>query len=81
MARHPASDGRQVTPTVVLLRADIDAGAWVERPEPLQKLFHSLSNPQNARQFAQRQAWYDADRGRTTLSEFVALAERTATGR
>jgi hypothetical protein len=47
----------------------------------LQRLFQSLSNPENARQFAQRQVWYDADRGRTTLSEFVALAERTAMGR
>jgi hypothetical protein len=81
MNRHPASDGRVVTPTVVLLRADVDVGAWIERPEPLQKLFLSLSNPASARRFARRQAWYDADRGRTTLAEFVALAERTATGR
>jgi hypothetical protein len=81
MARHPAFDGRQVTPTVVLIREGIDVGAWVERPIPLQKLFQSLANPESTRQFAQRQAWYDADRGRTTLSEFVALAERTATGR
>jgi hypothetical protein len=81
MARHPASDGRLVTPTIILLRADVDVGAWVERPEPLQSLFHTLSNPESARLFAQRQVWYDADRGRTALSEFVALAERTATGR
>lgn len=80
MARHPAYDGRLVTPTVVLIRDDRDVGAWVERPEPLQRLFRSLSDPESARQFGQRQAWYDTDRGRTTLSEFVALAEHTATG-
>lgn len=81
MAQHPASDGRLVTPTVILLRANVDVGAWIERPVPLQKLFQSLFNPESARRFAQRQLWYDADHGRTTLSEFVALAERTATGR
>jgi len=32
MARHPARDGRKVTPTIVLLRDRRDVGAWVERP-------------------------------------------------
>jgi hypothetical protein len=36
------------------------------------------SSPEKARQFAERATWYDEDRGRTTIAEFVALAERTA---
>jgi hypothetical protein len=79
MKRHPAADGRAVTPTVVLLRNGRDVGAWVERSAVLQKLFRSIvTNPDNAQRFGQRQSWYDADHGRTTLSEFVELAEQTA---
>jgi hypothetical protein len=79
MKRHPAPDGRGVTPIVVLLRRGIEVGAWVERPSVLQSLFQSIgTNPENARQFAQRQAWYEADGGRTTVAEVVALAEQNA---
>jgi hypothetical protein len=79
MAAHRARDGRPVTPIVVLLRNDRDVGAWVERPAALQQLFFAMAgSPENARQFAERATWYDEDRGRTTIAEFVALAERTA---
>jgi hypothetical protein len=79
MERHLTADGRQATPTVVILRDGRDAGAWVERPAPLQKLFLSIStDPEAARRFGERQAWYAADRGATTLDEVVALAEQTA---
>jgi hypothetical protein len=76
---HRARDGRPVTPIVVLLRNDRDVGAWVERPAVLQQLFFAMAgSPEKARQFAERATWYDEDRGRTTIAEFVALAERTA---
>jgi hypothetical protein len=76
---HRARDGRPVTPIVVLLRNDRDVGAWVERPAALQRLFFAMAaNPDSARRFAERATWYDEDRGRTTIAEFVALAERTA---
>jgi hypothetical protein len=76
---HRTRDGRPVTPIVVLLRHDRDVGAWVERPAALQQLFFAMAtSPENARQFAERATWYDEDRGRTTIAEFVALAERTA---
>jgi Thioredoxin len=79
MSAHRTRDGRPVTPTVVLLRNNRDVGAWVERPAPMQQLFFAMAtDPGSARQFAQRAAWYDADRGRTTIAEFVALAEQTA---
>jgi hypothetical protein len=78
MALHHARDGRPVTPVVVLLRGNRDVGAWVERPVPLQEMFFGMANdPDRARQFADRARWYDDDRGRTTIAEFVALAEQT----
>jgi hypothetical protein len=76
---HPARDGRSVTPVVVLLRNDRDVGAWVERPAVLQQLFFAMAgSAANTRRFADRATWYDADRGRTTIAEFIALAEQTA---
>ena len=78
MARHRTRDGRKVTPTVVLLRDGRDAGAWIERPAVLQELFFAMAtDPESARQFAARASWYEQDRGRTTIAEIVALAERT----
>jgi hypothetical protein len=82
MAQHPARDGRKVTPTVVLLRDGRDVGAWIERPAPLQALFFSMAtDPESAREFGARSAWYEKDRGRTTIAEVIALAERTVPAR
>lgn len=83
MRRHPAADGRGVTPVVVLLRARAEEGAWVGRPAVLQSLFRAIgTDALSAERFARRQTWYDQDRGRTTLSELVAVAERrTVDGR
>jgi hypothetical protein len=79
MSRHRTSDGRPATPTIILLRNGIDVGAWVERPDALQHLFLTMRTiPDNGRLLADRQSWYDADHGRTALSEVVTLAERTA---
>jgi hypothetical protein len=79
MLTHRARDGRPVTPTIVLLRSNRDVGAWVERPAPLQQLFFAMAtDADSALRFSRRETWYDADRGRTAISEFVVLAERTA---
>jgi Thioredoxin len=79
MDRYRTRDGRTVTPLVILLRQDRVAGAWVERPAPLQKAFESIAtDPEARKRFENRQAWYDADGGRTTMEEIVALAERPA---
>ena len=79
MARYRTPDGRTATPIVILLRDGIEAGAWVERPRVLQELFESMrTNPESGRRLAERQTWYDADHGETTLSELVSLAERTS---
>jgi hypothetical protein len=78
MDRHRAYDGRRVTPLVVVVRRGEDVGAWVERPVVLQDLFRSMgTDPEKARRFANRQAWYDADAGRSTARELVELVERT----
>jgi hypothetical protein len=79
MRAHPTSDGRSVTPTIVLLRDGRDVGAWVERPAELQQMFLSMStNPENARRFSQRDRWYESDGGRTMLKEVLALIEQTS---
>jgi hypothetical protein len=79
MRAHPTSDGRTVTPTIVLLRNGRDAGAWVERPAELQQMFLSMSaSPENAQRFAQRHLWYESDGGRTVLQEVLALIEQTS---
>ncbi len=78
---HRTPDGRVATPLVVLVRNARDVGAWVEHPAPLEAMFRTLAtSPESARQFSDRQTWYDNDRGRTALSEFLALVERTHAG-
>jgi len=79
MRAHPTSDGRSVTPTVVMWRNGRDVGAWVERPAELQQMFFSMStSPENAQRFSQRHLWYESDGGRTVLKEVLALIEQTS---
>ena len=78
MAAHRTSDGRTVTPTIVLARNGRDVGAWVERPAELQQMFFSMStNAENAKRFSQRHLWYESDGGVTVLKEVLALIEQT----
>jgi hypothetical protein len=78
MDRHRTGDGRRVTPLVVVVRSGRDTGAWIERPDELQKLFRGMAgDSEKARRFADRQAWYDADAGKSTQREIVTLIERT----
>jgi hypothetical protein len=78
MNAHRTPDGRTATPTVVLLRNGRDVGAWVERPAVLQEMFLSMAvNPDNARRFSERGAWYESDHGVSVLTEIVVLIERT----
>jgi hypothetical protein len=78
MLAHRSRDGRLVTPVVVLLRNGRDVGAWVEHPALLARWFSAMAvDPAAARRFADRAAWYEDDRGQTTIAEFVARAEQT----
>jgi hypothetical protein len=75
---HRTPDGRTATPTIVLWRDGRDVGAWVERPAALQRMFLSMStNAESAQRFSQRHTWYESDRGRTALTEVLALIEQT----
>lgn len=73
---HRTPDGRAATPTVILLRKDREVGAWVERPVMLQRWYLAMSGTLDAgdRQ-ARKVAWYEWDRGDSSLGEIVALAE------
>ncbi|HUL74713.1 MAG TPA: thioredoxin family protein [Vicinamibacterales bacterium] len=75
--RHRTPDGRTATPTVVLIRDGVEAGVWVERPAVLQTWYLAMLDkiPMEQRT-ARKLAWYDWDRGDTTLSEIVVLAEK-----
>lgn len=77
MKRFRSRDGRTVTPLVIAIRQDRVIGAWVERPAPLQHAFESMvTDPAARRLFEDRQAWYDEDGGRTTMTEILAVVER-----
>ena len=74
---HLTPDGRTATPTVILLRDGKEAGAWVERPAVLQTWYLSMMEKlDQSERLSRKLAWYDWDRGATTLAEIVALAEK-----
>lgn len=81
LARYPTPDGRSATPTIVLLRGGREVGAWVERPAALQIWFTSAEDVPLRERVDRKMAWYEWDRGDSTLSDFLALVERTAAGR
>ncbi|NQW04835.1 MAG: thioredoxin family protein [Acidobacteria bacterium] len=70
-------DGRGATATVALLRGDKVVGAWVERPVVLQTW---ILGPGAALSQSERMdrkfGWYEWDRGESTITELVELAER-----
>lgn len=73
---HRTPDGRTATPTVIFIRSGKDAGAWVERPEVLQTWYLAHSAVSRQDRLTRKTAWYQWDRGESTLAEIVALAER-----
>lgn len=75
---HRTPDGRTATPTVILLRDGRDAGAWVERPAPLQVWMLAHGHLSTQERLGRKTGWYQWDRGETALAEIVALAERRA---
>ncbi len=70
-------DGRGATATVAILRGDKVVGAWVERPVALQTwiLGPGAALSQTDR-MDRKFAWYEWDRGESTMAELVALVER-----
>lgn len=85
-AQYRALDGREATPTYVLLDATGTVrGCVVELPAPLRQLLHARrgegtrgSNPVLADTAL---AWYRADRGVSIAAELVSLMESAAAGK
>jgi hypothetical protein len=83
MEAHPTPDRRAATPTIVLLDAEgNEVGCWVERPSPLQAwvLGEGAKLPDDEF-YARKMDWYDADHGRETVKDIVAMIEAAAAGR
>ena len=79
LAAHRSPDGREATPTIVLLRNGKVAGVFVERPAALQDWYLSAgSQLSQGDRYARKMSWYDWDRGDSSVSEIVALAEKAA---
>ncbi len=82
MTAHPTPDGRAATPTVLLLdEAFEEAGAFIERPAPLQEWATAHRSELSDHEYlTQKFAWYDDDLGATTMLEVIELMEAAASG-
>jgi hypothetical protein len=82
MARFRTPDGRAATPTIVVLDAAGNvAGCWVERPSVRQQMAVDARAAGTLDEYARtKQAWYDADGGRSTYRELAAVLHGAATG-
>jgi len=80
MDRHPTPDGRGATPTVLILDAQgRERGAWVERPSALQSWFlNGAERLEEEDLYARKYAWYDWDKGESTVREIVELISSAA---
>ena len=75
-AKYKGPEGQELTPTVVLLRAGKDVGGWIERPQALATWYRANRNAIERAELLQRKtAWYQWDRGTSSMTEIVALAE------
>ncbi len=83
MEAHRTPDGRAATPTVLVLDADgNDVGCWIERPTVLQQGVIDARAAGKADEFLRdKQKWYDADAGASTIREVVAMIEGAASGK
>jgi hypothetical protein len=82
MEAHRTPDDRPATPTVVVLDAEgRDVGCWVERPQALQEMALKARAAGTSGAFLRdKQQWYDADAGSSTVREVVEVLEAAAAG-
>jgi len=80
--RHRTYDDRGATPTVVLLdEAGEQMGCWVERPTPLAEWTQAeRTRLSQAAFYEQKMAWYEQDRGRSTVEDIVRMLEGARPG-
>jgi len=83
MMDHLTADGREATPTVVLLNEDYEeVGCFVERPVLLQEwVDENRAGLTDAEYLEKKFAWYDEDGGRRTVGAIVELMEAAAAGK
>ena len=75
LEKYQTPDGRSATPTVVILRGGQDVGAWVERPKALQDWMIQSTSVRTNERMERKMAWYEWDRGDSTLADFLATVE------
>ncbi|HSF99804.1 MAG TPA: thioredoxin family protein [Vicinamibacterales bacterium] len=75
---HRTPDGRTATPTVILVRGGRDVGAWVERPAALQTWFLAATDVPLRERVERKMSWYEWDRGASTVADFLAVVEASA---
>jgi acetyl esterase/lipase len=77
MEAHRTADGRPATPTVVLLDAAWrEVGALTERPAALAAWYEANRATKTSEALHDHiYAWYDEDRGASTIGEIVAMME------
>jgi hypothetical protein len=83
LQRHRAPDGREATPTVLLLDEDYGlAGCWVEQPPELQAWWPENDRPEAPLEERLRikMAWYAEDAGRSTLEMTLGMLEAAVRG-
>jgi len=80
MAANLTPDGREATPTILLLDSDDEqVGAFVERPTILQEWFlRAESDLPRKELFDQKYTWYAEDAGEETVRELTELARQAA---
>jgi hypothetical protein len=76
MDTYRTPDDRGATPTVVILDENFEvAGAWVERPSPLQDWWIGHPEISEREKARRKQGWYDWDEGFSTFEEIIGLLE------
>lgn len=82
MEAHRTPDGRPAIPTVVILDGEgRDVGCWVERPAALQEMALTARAAGTIDAFQrEKQQWYDADAGASTVREVVEVLAAAAAG-
>jgi hypothetical protein len=84
LERHPAPDGRQATPTVLVLDEHYAlSGCWIEQPPELQAWWpeHDRPGAPLEERLAIKMGWYAEDAGRSTLELTLSVLEAAAEGR
>ena len=76
-ATYKGPEGQELTPTIVLLRGGKDVGGWIERPEALATWYRTnRASIERAELLQRKTSWYQWDRGVSSMTEIVALAEK-----